>query len=98
MQDYSVPKKMKQLGDLFEKYRTRIKAPQATVEKEFIQVVLEVTGFNLSLNQVTYTVSTRTISLKVPSILKTELKFHYTAILQILETRLGVDGSPKVIL
>ncbi len=89
---------MKQLGDLFEKYRTRIKAPQATVEKECIQVVLEVTGFNLNLNQVTYTVSTRTISLKVPSILKTELKFHYAAILQILETRLGVDGSPKVIL
>lgn len=98
MQDYSVPKRMKQLSDLFEKYRTRIKAPQATVEKECIQVVLEVTGFNLSLNQVTYTVSTRTISLKVPSILKTELKFHYAAILQILETRLGVDGSPKVIL
>lgn len=98
MDGYSVPKKMKQLGDLFEKYRTRIKAPQATVEKECAQVIQELTGYTVNSSQITYTVSTRTISIKAPSVLKSELKFHYASILQILETRLGVDGSPKTIL
>ncbi|MEY3783910.1 MAG: hypothetical protein RLZZ230_232 [Candidatus Parcubacteria bacterium] len=98
MDDYSVPKKMKQIGDLFERYRTRIKAPQASVEKVCVEVINEVTGYSVTLKQVTYTVSTRTLSIQVPSILKSELKFHYSEILRILKTRLGADGSPKVIL
>lgn len=95
--DYSTPRAMKRLGDLFERYRTHFKAPQATIEKEFINVVKDVTGFTLSANQVTYTVSTRTISLQAPSLIKSELKFHHTAILQKLVEQLGKDGSPKVI-
>jgi len=98
MDEYFVPKKMKPVGDLFDKYRTLFKAPQATVEKEFLIVVTEVTGYKLALGQISYTVSTRTISLRVPSIMKSELKFHYSKILQTLENRLGVDGSPKVII
>lgn len=89
---------MKQLGDLFEKYRLRLKAPQSTVEKECVVVIREVAGFTITAAQVTYTVSTRTISLQVPSLLKSELRFHHTAILQELENRLGRDGCPKVIL
>ncbi len=95
--DYSTPRAMKRLGDLFEKYQNRFKAPQATVEKECLLVIEEVTGFALTANQVTYVVSTRTISLHVPSLLKTELKFHFPAILQKLEERLGKDGSPQFI-
>lgn len=98
MDEYFVPKKMKPVGDLFEKYKTLFKAPQATVEKECIVVVSEVTGYKLTPGQVSYTVSTRTISLRVPSILKSELKFYYSQILKVLENRLGVDGSPKVII
>ncbi len=97
MEEYSVPRSMKKIGDLFDKYRTRIKAPQASVEKECIQVIKEVTGFELTNNQVTYTVSTRSICLHVPSVLKTELRFHNTAILQKLQDRLGKDGCPNII-
>ncbi len=98
MEDYSVPKKMKQIGDLFERYRIRIKAPQASVEKVCVEVINEVTGYSITVKQVTYTVATRTLSIQVPSILKSELKFHYSIILKTIETRLGVEGSPKVIL
>lgn len=97
MDEYSVPKKMKRVGDLFERYKTRFKAPQASVEKVCLQVIKEVAGYDLSMSQVTYVVSTRTLSLQVPSILKSELKFHYVSILRILKTRLGSAGSPKII-
>lgn len=93
MQEYSTPKKMKRMGELFEKYRLHIKAPQATVEKAFVKAVKEVTGFDISVEQVTYTVSTRTLSLHVPSILKSELRFHQDAILRALEAELG--GNEK---
>lgn len=98
MEPYSTPRAMKRVGDLFEKYRTRFKAPQASVEKECVVVIKEVSGFDLTTNQVAYTVSTRTVSLRVPSVLKSELRFHQQAILQELENRLGKDGCPKVIL
>lgn len=97
MREYSTPKAMKRVGDLFESYKTRFKAPQATVEKTFVVVTKEVTGFTLTESQVSYTVSNRTISLGVPSILKSELSFHYEAILQQLERKLGKDGCPKKI-
>lgn len=96
MQEYSTPKAMKQVGDLFEKYKTRFKAPQASVEKECIAVIKEVSGFILTSDQVSYTVSTRTISVRVPSILKSELRFHQQVILQELENRLGKDGCPRI--
>lgn len=89
---------MKRVGDLFDRYTTRFKAPQASVEKECIAVIKQVTGFELTSSQVSYTVSTKTISLRVPSILKSELQFHHQVILQELENRLGKDGCPKVLL
>ncbi len=98
MDNYSAPKPMKKVGDLFAKYRTRFKAPQATVEKVCVQAIKEECGFDVSVEQVSYTVSTRTISLQVPSILKTELKFHYSPILKHLERELGKDGCPKLII
>lgn len=97
MEHYSTPKAMKRMGDLFEKYKKRLKAPQATVEKEFIAVVKEVAGFELLPKQVVYTVTTRTISLQVSSLIKTELRFKQEQILQVLENRLGRDSCPKVV-
>ena len=98
MENYSTPRKMKRIGDLFEKYRERFKAPQASVEKACIQVIKDITGFDVTIEQITYTVSTRTVSLQVPSILKSELRFHHTEILKKLEEKLGKDTAPKTIL
>lgn len=97
MDNYSAPKKMKRIGDLFEKYKTRLKAPQSTVEKECIKVIAEVTGHQLASGSVSYTVSTRTISLRVPSLLKSEIRFHHQTILKKLEENLGKETAPVVI-
>lgn len=96
--DYSTPKPMKRIGDLFESYKKRFKAPQASVEKEVIDVFKEVTGFELSPDQVVYTVSTKTLFLQVPSVYKTELRFHHPAVLKELKKRLGEEGAPQTIL
>ena len=97
-EEYSTPKKMSHIGDLFDRYKKRFKAPQASVEKVCIKIIKDVTNFDLKTDQVKYTVSTRTIYLQVPSILKTELKFHYKTILKNLEYELGKETTPKIIL
>jgi len=88
---------MRRLGDLFERYRTKIKAPQASVEKECLVIIKELTQFDLKLSQLEYTVSTRTISLRVPSILRTEILFRKTEILEKLKAHLGADNCPTYI-
>ncbi|MFT7644700.1 MAG: hypothetical protein ACI9BF_000351 [Candidatus Paceibacteria bacterium] len=98
MEDYYAPKKMKKVGDFFDKYRKKFKAPQASVEKACASVIKEVTGYEVKEECVSYTVSTRTISLQIPSVLKSELRFHYPLILKKTEDLLGKEGSPKVIL
>ncbi|MCD5381615.1 MAG: hypothetical protein LR008_03510 [Candidatus Pacebacteria bacterium] len=98
MKEYSTPKKMKRVGDLFAKYHTRFKAPQATVEKACVEVVKDVTGFDIEKSQVVYKVGTKTLSLQIPSILKSEMKLSFPLILKKLEERLGENKSPKTIL
>ncbi len=94
MQDYKAPLAMKQLGDLFEKYKNRFKPPQSTVEKACVEVIKEVTGFEIVPAQVVYTVSTKTVSIQVPSLLKTELRLQQEKILKGLEARLGKGEAP----
>jgi len=97
MDNYKPPMPMKRLGDLFERYRTRFKAPQASVEKECIVIIEELTTFKLELNQLEYTVSTKTLSLRVPSILRNEILFQKTEILEKLKAHLGADNCPTYI-
>lgn len=98
MREYFPPKPMKQIGDLFERYKKNLKAPQATVEKVCIEVIKKECGFDIDMKQLEYTVSTRTMYLRVPSLLSSELKLHRQQILNELKKRLGENGSPKVIL
>jgi len=97
MEGYSAPKKMKPIGDLFTKYKLTFYAPQATVEKACVEAIKKATGFTISVDQVTYTVSTKTISIQVPSVLKSELRFHHQAVLTELKKSLGSKGSPNSI-
>jgi len=97
MKNYKPPAPMKHIGDLFERYKTRFKAPQGSVEKEGILVIKAVTNFDLKPEQVVYTVSTKTLSLQVPSILKTEIMFYKSEILAELKKNLGSDSSPQIL-
>jgi len=98
MDNYTAPKPMKRLGDLFARYKKTLKAPQASIEKEALVVIEEVTTIKLSIDQINYTVSTRTLALNIPSVVKSELRLKQKNILQELETRLGRDSAPKTIL
>lgn len=97
MDKYSTPKKMKKVSDLFSKYKNHFKPPQATIQKEASLAIKRVTNFDIKENQIKYTLSTKTLSLQIPSILKSELKLHYSDILEDLKTTLGEKESPKVI-
>ena len=89
---------MKRVGDLFKKYQLHFKPPQATVEKAFVEAVLKVAGFKIDKKSVSYTVSTKTIGLNVPSILKSELRFKHEDILKELRQVLGDKEAPTTIL
>lgn len=80
--------------NLFAKYKYTLKAPQKTVEMEFIRVTGELTSLHLKETQVSYTTYSRTISLKVPSVLKQEFALHKTLVLAELVKRLGQPNAP----
>jgi hypothetical protein len=88
----------RQLGRLLERYKTILKPPQASVEKECIVVIEELTGIVLRPHQVRYTVPTRTLTIKAPSILRSELSLHKAAILNALKKRLGHSTTPTTII
>ncbi len=88
----------RQLGRLLERYKTLLKPPQASVEKECIAVIEELTGIVLRPHQVRYTVTSRTLTIKAPSILRSELSLHKTAILEVLKKRLGESTAPSAII
>ncbi|MCA9363322.1 hypothetical protein KC851_03300 [Candidatus Kaiserbacteria bacterium] len=96
--NYKSPKKMKKLGELFSVYKTRFKAPQATVEKVFIETVREVLGYQIESKNVSYTTSTKTISLQLPSLLKNEIKLKEKEVLNQLKNKIGEVESPKFII
>jgi len=97
MQPYTTPLKMKPIGDFFELYRARFKAPQATVEKAFAAAVFTVTGFQVPRECIRYTVASQALSLQIPSVLKTEIKFKKQEIFIELQKNLGSNTSPKQI-
>jgi len=89
---------MKKLGSLFERYQKILVPPQASVEKRVAEIITEITPLTIRADQVTYTIATKTVSLQVPSILKSELTHHKTAVLERLSRELGVQNAPKTIL
>lgn len=82
------------IKDLFSKYKNTLVPPQKTVEMETIRVIGECTGLSIKENQITYTVSTRTVNLQVSGMLKQEIKIKSREILKELNKRLGAKNSP----
>ena len=89
---------MKHIGDLFEKYKKNLKAPQASVIKQVTKVIGEVTNLPVTEKYVQYTVSTKTVHISAPSILKQEILLQKTEILKQLRMELGEQSAPKTII
>jgi len=86
------------VGNLFNKYKDRIRAPQASVVIVFIDIVKDVCGITLEPQQISYTVSSRTVTIYASSILKHEVLRHSPDILRHCQGRLGDISCPKQIL
>jgi len=89
--------KFTKIGSLFEIYKKRLRPPQASVEEVCFEVIREVTKFPISREWIVYTVSTRTVSIQAPSILKSELAFYYDEIKKQLQDKLGAAHAPLII-
>lgn len=81
--------------DLFSKYKNTLTAPQKTVEMEVIRVVGEMLGITLTEAQVTYTVNTKTVYLRVSGMIKQEVKIRNRELLAELKKRLGEKSAPS---
>jgi len=86
------------IKDLFAKYKNTLRAPQKTVEIETIRVVGELLGIKIKEDQVTYTVSSRVLHIKAPSIIRQEVQLKNPAILAELKKRLGAKSAPASII
>lgn len=84
--------------DLFAKYRSILKAPQKSVEMAAVRVIESVSSVRLKEGQISYTVASRTLFVRAPSLIKQELQFHHQTILVELKNDLGEKNCPKNIL
>jgi hypothetical protein len=82
------------LSNLLARYKSRLKPPQASVEKAVIAAVEKETGITVTSDQVTYTVFNKTVTLQLPSIIKTELKKKQSAIQTELKKTLPESEVP----
>lgn len=89
---------VKKVGDLFEKYRRTLIAPQKTVVAAFVEVVEEVLGIRVRPEAVRYTPSSRTLFVTAGGPLKSEIKLHADEIVAHLKGRLGEKNAPETIL
>lgn len=89
---------IKKISSLFEKYKQRLVAPEATVINAFLDVVNDLFGIKCSKDKIRYVPSTKTLSLTGGGPLKSEIKLHEVEILAHLKGRLGEKNSPKCII
>lgn len=86
------------ISDLFKKYTDVLKAPQKTVVKNFIEVVQDLFGVTLRPDQCAYSVASRTLSLRISGMLKTEIILQKKKVLEHMEHRLGEKNGLREIL
>jgi hypothetical protein len=86
------------LRDLFKKYRDHLVAPQASVEQAAADILSDLLGHPVTSNDLTYTPSSRTLSLRLRGPLRTEALLHKAELMTHLQGRLGVRNAPKTIM
>lgn len=89
---------IKKVGDLFEKYKKTLIAPQRTVIKEFVEVVYDLLNVEIHPSSVRYSPETKTLSVTVRGALKSEIQLHRDEISMHMKGRLGEKNAPHTIL
>lgn len=89
---------IKKLSTLFEKYKLTLKAPQGVVTECFREVVAELIKIDIAKQNITYSVFTKTLSIRVSGPLKSEILLRKKEIINHMKGRLGEQSAPKEIL
>lgn len=83
------------ISSLFDAYKKRLRPPQQSVIRVFIEVVDEVMGYNIPPDKVEYNVRNKVLSVRVPGMLRNELKLREGELLSHLKGRLGEVSAPE---
>lgn len=86
------------LSSLFEKYKKTLKAPQGAVIDCFTEVIEDVIGVSIAKESISYTVHSRTLSVRVSGPLKSEIQLRNREIIAHMKGRLGEQNAPLKIL
>lgn len=86
------------ISELFKKYTDVLKAPQGTVIKNFIEVIEDVFNVTLRADQCSYSVASRTLTLRISGMLKTEILLKKKYVLEHMNHRLGKKNELREIL
>jgi translation elongation factor EF-Tu-like GTPase len=87
-----------QVGNLLSRYKNYFTPPQSSVVKECLIVIEQVSGIELEQKHLTYTVSSRTLTIQTSSVIRSELKRHHHTIIVELQKKLGTHNAPTNII
>lgn len=87
---------LKQLNGLFERYRTKLVAPEQVVVETAVTVIAELFSLTVTPTQLRYAPATRTLHIQ-HGMLKSELLPHREELLRHLKNRLGSKSAPESI-
>jgi len=88
----------KPVGDLLEKYRKTLRAPEGSVITAFQQALKDELGMKLEKKFITYRVSSRTLIVSVAGAQKSEIILHKQELLHHCRESLGEKNVPKQII
>lgn len=88
---------MKHISDLFSKYKNNLQPPQSSVIKEFVSVCEEVIGIKIKPEHCSYVTNSKTIYLKTPGVIKSEILKKKLEILKNLNRKLGKNSPNEIV-
>ena len=86
------------VSNLFSKYKNLLRAPQGSVITAFTETVATLFNITIKKEHCSYSPQTKTLSVKVSGMLKTEILLQKKKILQHMAEKLGEANIPKEIL
>ncbi len=91
-------RQLRSINSLFDTYKKRLKAPQKVVVEAFCEVVEDLFGVTVPAERVQYKPASKTLSVAISGVLKSELKMREQEVLTHLRGRLGEKSAPTTIL
>lgn len=86
------------IGDLFEVYRKKLRAPEKSVIDTALEVIHDLIPQKLTRSMCSYSPHSRILTIRASGLIKTEIMVRKKEILAHLEGRLGSKSTPHEII